>query len=111
MMDLFWTERYLNISSDRHLPMSEMIDGSTLAFKSALAPAARRQRAETSFSKKPMVGPKNLTAFLMVKVIIVGVIGFQRLLWNTDERSVVGVALVRRRANTIRTVVLTGQSS
>ena len=35
-----------------------------------MAPAARRQRAETSLGKKPRFGPKNATASLMQEVIV-----------------------------------------
>ena len=35
-----------------------------------MAPAARRQRAETSLGKKPRSGPKNATASLMQEVIV-----------------------------------------
>ncbi len=41
-----------------HRPMSRMTSGLTLARRRAVAPAARRQRADTSCGRKPKDGPK-----------------------------------------------------
>ena len=85
--------------------------GSTLALRSAFAPAALRHRAETSLAWKPRDGPRKVTACLMVVDIIVGVIFFHLLLSATDESGVFGPALARRRLVTMRTRDFTGQSS
>lgn len=49
------------------------MQGSMLAESSAFAPAARRQRTETSDGKKPKAGPMRVTWCRRVVVIIEGV--------------------------------------
>ena len=44
--------------------------GSTSANRSAFAPAARNDRAETSLGRKPRLIPMDLTACWMVRVIL-----------------------------------------
>ena len=51
-----------------HRPVIWMVMGSTLAMKRAMAPVARRLRAETSAALRPREGPKKVTACLIVEV-------------------------------------------
>ena len=50
-----------------------MISVSTRARSKAVAPAARRQRAETSFGRKPIVGPRTETVSRRMLVMEVAV--------------------------------------
>ena len=59
--------------------MRVMILGSTLAFRSALAPAACKQQTDTLDSRNPREGPTRVTACLMAVVIMLGVTGFYEL--------------------------------
>ena len=69
--------------------MRVIILGSTLAFRSAFAPSARKQQAETSEARNPREGPTRVTACLMAVDIMFGVIGFHEPLRNTEEIFVV----------------------
>jgi hypothetical protein len=104
----FCIVRYRSISSDRHRPMSDMISGSTLALRRAFAPAARRQRAETSLDKNPREGPKKVTACLMAVEILVGVTGSHRPSQRTEASKVSGDAPVSLSCVIIRTIAFTG---
>ena len=73
--------------------MREIISGSTLAFRSALAPAARRQWTEMSDSRNPREGPTIVTACLMAVEIILGVTGFHEPCTKTEDSGVRGEAL------------------
>mmetsp|Transcript_30800 Transcript_30800/g.69101 ORF Transcript_30800/g.69101 Transcript_30800/m.69101 type:complete len:215 (+) Transcript_30800:111-755(+) len=72
-----------------------MTSVSTLANKSALAPAARNEHAETSSGRKPSDGPMERTVSRKVSVIMEGVTLRGEV--HTVARGVVGSALWARR--------------
>ena len=103
--------KYRSISSERHLPNRRIMSPSTLAHSSALAPAARRQRAETSVGRKPSAGPRKWTARRRVLVIREGVILAHWVgVIDTRANGVVSGARARRRWSMRRSMARTGQS-
>ena len=89
--------------------MGVIILGSTLALRSALAQAARRQWADTSDSRNPREGPIRVTACLMAVEILSGVTGFHELCTKTKDYGVRGEALSWRKEITMQTEIRTGQ--
>jgi hypothetical protein len=71
--------------------MRRMTPGSTQARRRAVAPVARRLRAETSGGRNPRLGPRYWTESLRVVVRTYGVT--RAYVLKTRERGVVGGAL------------------
>ena len=83
---------------------------STWAQRRAFAPAARKQRADTSVGRKPKDGRK-VTASRRAEVMWDGKTLRHRLLWNAVESGVSGGALKRWRCRTRRIMAVTGHKT